>query len=179
MAKAKGKKDLSQMLPSIEIMIVAVFFISFVFMMLPRCERKQVELANQAEKQAIPTQAVLDSIAPKPKPPKAPPLKLSSPATVTKRTVLYVTIDGMNLRDKPTLKSTIVQRLPLYEQVYFMDETSEFTQKLDVLEGVTTEEPWIKVQTKEGKIGWLYGAGVHFYRKKFEPSESATTTVEE
>lgn len=175
MTDEKEKKSFSKVLPSVEILIIVVFFISFVFMMLPRCERTQNEMAVQAEKDAVSTEALLDSIAPKPEPPKAPALKLSSPATVAKRTVLYVTIDGMNLREKPSLKSTVVQRLPLYEQVYFMDETSEFTQKLDLFEGITTDEPWIKVQTKEGKVGWLYGAGVHFYRKKFELPETTVT----
>ncbi|MEM9991075.1 MAG: SH3 domain-containing protein [Bacteroidota bacterium] len=181
MTTEENKKNVSKMLPSIEIMIIGIFFISFVFMMLPRCESKQVELSAIADNKVSKSSKItLDSVLekPKPKPLKAPSLKQTSPAIVTKRTVLYVTIDGMNLRDKPTLKSGIIQKLPLYEQVYFMDETSEFTQKLDLFEGVTTDEPWIKVQTKEGKTGWLYGAGVHFYRKKFEQEKSVTEKKE-
>ncbi len=164
---AKEKKDASRLLPSIEIMIVAVFFISFILVTIPRCEREQSERQANAESEEIPTTEILDSIT-KPEAPKTPALKLNSPATVTKRTVLYVTIGGMNLREKPTLTSSVMQKMPLYEQVYFMDEITEFTQKLDLFEGYTTDEPWIKVQTKEGRVGWLYGAGVHFYRKKFE-----------
>lgn len=173
----KEKKDISKLLPSIEILIVLVFFVSFVLVMLPRCERKQEELQTKAKQEAIPTTVILDSIAPTP-PPKTPSLKLTSPATVTKRTVLYVTITGMNLREKPTLSSTIIQKMPLYEQVYFMDEITEFTQKLDLFEGYSTDEPWIKIQTKEGRIGWLYGAGVHFYRKKFELETKEATEPE-
>lgn len=164
---SKEKKDLLKLLPSIEILIVLVFFVSFILVMLPRCERKKTELQAKAEKEAIATTTILDSISP-PIAPKTPALKLNSPATVTKRTILYVTIAGMNLRDKPTLSSTVVQKMPLYEQVYFMDEITEFTQELELFEGYETDEPWIKVKTKEGRVGWLYGAGVHFYRKKFE-----------
>ena len=28
------------------------------------------------------------------------------------------------------------------------------------------DEPWVKVQHKRGRIGWVYGAGVNYYKKK-------------
>ena len=86
-------------------------------------------------------------------------------ATESKQTTLYVTIDGLKMRQKPGLKSETVAKLDLYEQVYFMGERTDWTQEISLgLEKVT--DKWVKVKTKSGKVGWVFGAGVNYYKEK-------------
>ena len=80
---------------------------------------------------------------------------------------LYVTIDGLNMRTGPHLDSAVVEKFPLFEEVIFMDEYTDFTQELS-LGKETANEPWIKVKSKRGKTGWVWGAGVDYRRKKRE-----------
>jgi len=81
------------------------------------------------------------------------------------RAILYVTIDGLKLRKGPSLDSLTIQKLPLFEKVYFLDEVTDFKQKINLGRKVT-EEPWVKIKTKKGRIGWVYGAGVHYIKQK-------------
>ena len=76
---------------------------------------------------------------------------------------IYVTIDNLNLRTDPTLKSSVLKRLPLHERVYFTGVISDSTTQVNIGR-VTTNEPWIKVILEDGSEGWLYGAGVQFYK---------------
>ena len=46
-----------------------------------------------------------------------------------------------------------------------------FTEKIN-LRGTTYDEPWLKVQTQEGQIGWVYGGGVKFYAPKIDQAAS-------
>jgi len=78
---------------------------------------------------------------------------------------LFVTIDGLNMRKSPDKKSALVTRLDLYEQVYFLNKKSEKPEEINLgLEKVT--DYWVKVRTKSGKEGWVFGAGVHYYKTK-------------
>jgi Bacterial SH3 domain len=92
--------------------------------------------------------------------------KPTSTQTVVKnQTTLYVTIDGLNLRREPGLKSENVAKLDLYEQVYFLNEKTDYTQELNLGKELVTDY-WVKVKTKSGKVGWVFGAGVHYYKQK-------------
>ena len=82
-----------------------------------------------------------------------------------KYSTLYVTIDGLKLRKEPTLKSDVVAKLELYEPVYFLNQKTEKTEEINLgYEKVT--DHWVKVRTKAGKEGWVFGAGVHYYKMK-------------
>jgi len=86
---------------------------------------------------------------------------------VQKVTPLYSTIDGLNIRSGPSLKNGIVARIPLYEEVTFLGEVTDSLYEIDLGE-VTPKAPWVRVKLKTGKTGWVYGAGVSYYKFRLE-----------
>ena len=76
---------------------------------------------------------------------------------------IYVTIDNLNMRTEPSLKSSVIKKLPLHERVYFTGIVSDSTMRINI-GNVLADEPWVKVIHEDGTEGWLYGAGVHFYK---------------
>lgn len=76
---------------------------------------------------------------------------------------IYITIDNLKMRTEPTLKSSVIKKLPLYERVYFTGVLTDTTTRINIGR-IHTDEPWVKVLDEEGTEGWLYGAGVHFYK---------------
>ncbi len=92
-----------------------------------------------------------------------PPAKTEVEAK--KYSTLFVTIDGLNMRKLPNRKSPLVTRLDFYDQVYFLNKKSEKPEEINLgLEKVT--DYWVNVRTKSGKEGWVFGAGVHYYKIK-------------
>lgn len=86
-------------------------------------------------------------------------------AAAPKYSTLYVTIDGLKMRKTPGLKGELVAKLELYEPVFFLNQKSEKTEEISLgYEKVT--DHWVKVRTKAGKEGWVFGAGVHYYKMK-------------
>ncbi len=89
----------------------------------------------------------------------------ASTAAAPKYSTLFVTIDGLKMRKTPGLKGVLVAKLDLYEQVYFLNKKSEKPEEISLgYEKVT--DYWVKVRTKSGKEGWVFGAGVHYYKMK-------------
>lgn len=86
--------------------------------------------------------------------------------TPPSNTMLYVLINGLNIRSKPDLKSKSKGKLKLNDQVYFLDEVTEETQTVRLANGTSVTKPWFKVQTKRGTVGWVHGSGVDFYKRK-------------
>lgn len=83
----------------------------------------------------------------------------------TKNSTLYVTIDGLKVRKEPGLKSETVAKLDLYEPVTFLNKKTDWTQEISLgYEKVT--DHWVKIRTESGKEGWVFGAGVHYYKMK-------------
>lgn len=76
---------------------------------------------------------------------------------------IYVTIDKLNLRTGPTLKSSVLKKLPLHERVYYTGIQTDTTMRINIGR-IIANEPWVKVILEDGEEGWLYGAGVHFYK---------------
>lgn len=76
---------------------------------------------------------------------------------------IYITIDNLKMRTEPTLKSSVIKKLPLYERVYFTGALTDTTTRINIGR-IHTDEPWVQVLDEEGTEGWLYGAGVHFYK---------------
>jgi len=84
--------------------------------------------------------------------------------TVIQRvTPLYSTINGLNVRSGPSLKNGVLARLPLYEEVTFTGEVTDSLYSIDLGE-ITPTAPWVKIRMKNGKEGWVYGAGVSYYK---------------
>lgn len=93
----------------------------------------------------------------------AKPATQAAPSGAT----LYVTIDGLKVHKEPALKSETVEQLKLYEAVVFLNQKTEWTQEINLgLEKVT--DHWVKIRTSSGKTGWVFGAGLHYYKMKRE-----------
>lgn len=83
---------------------------------------------------------------------------------VSRPTALFVWAEGLKVRTEPYLTSSVVVTLPLNTQLDYKNEISAFKQRI-TLDGKDYDEPWLKVQTTDGKIGWVYGGGVRLYQK--------------
>jgi len=178
---------MSTKLPKFEMMLLAIFFVSFSVWAIAKCNRTKVALNPIAsvvppskDSTTIPASAnnnglppiILDSTKEAQALPavQIPTKNNTSPEkeiqkVIIDRSILYVTIEGLKLRKGPSLDSLTIQKLPLFEKVYFLDEVTEFKQKINLGRKVT-EEPWVKIKTKKGRIGWVYGAGVHYHKQK-------------
>lgn len=164
-------------LPKIEVLILAIFFISFVIWMVPRCtatktEYQQADLEEAAEDAMLSEEVVEDSATLEIATPVVPtPLPRSKPVPgrpiVEKVTTLYVTLENLNMRVEPRVGAKIVDRLSLYDEVAFLNEITDSTTEIN-LGKLVTNEPWVKVKNKKGQEGWVYGAGVHYYKIKLE-----------
>lgn len=88
-----------------------------------------------------------------------------------KTTPLYVTFDGLNVRSGPGLNYGKIDRLKLYDEVQFLNETTDSTFEIN-LGQITPNEPWVKIKTPSGKEGWVYGAGVEYFKKKLKGVEN-------
>ena len=95
------------------------------------------------------------------------PISISSDKGVNRSTYsrLYVVIEGLKMRRSPDLDAETIDALNLFEEVYFLDEVTDFTQEINLGKQVVNE-PWVRIQTKQGRAGWVYGAGVNYYKKK-------------
>jgi len=168
----KKKKGL---LPRIEILIILVFFISFILWAMSKCSAKQSlnERLTPDEDLTAQEDSVPDfTITPKPLPQNADAIDASQNETTAKAPVeelskLFITIEGLKLRTGPDLDSTVIYQFPLFEEVYFMNEVTDSTYQISLGKEIA-DEPWVKVKNKRGKIGWVYGAGVNYYKKKRE-----------
>jgi hypothetical protein len=81
------------------------------------------------------------------------------------RSKLYVTIDKLKVRKTPGLKGELLGELKLFDEVYYMDEVTDSTFVVN-LGTEKADEPYVKIKTKRGTVGWVYGAGVHYAKKK-------------
>lgn len=78
-------------------------------------------------------------------------------------TPLYVTLQDLKVRKGPSRDSAIMSVLQLNEEVMFMEKRTDFRERINI--GTeTTNEPWVYIQTKKGHKGWVYGAGIHYFK---------------
>ena len=168
-------------LPKFEMLLLAIFFVSFSVWAIAKCNRTKQMLnpglpsvptdsVPSPNAASLPTIVNTNDLPPIKVDSIANPIKKTSPdkkikQVVIDRAILYVTIDGLKLRNGPSLDSMTIVRLPLFEKVYFLDEVTDFKQKIN-LGTIETDEPWVKIKTKKGRSGWVYGAGVNYYKKK-------------
>jgi uncharacterized protein YgiM (DUF1202 family) len=159
------------LLPKLEILIIGVFAVAFLLWAASKCSstrqayqlKSEQEQAEQAQEdslsQAAANEMVFDTTM---------RIKPVDPYLTKERvTVLYASVDGVNVRSGPGLNYQIIDRLKLFDQVLFLDEVSDFTQEITLGE-ITTNEPWIKVRTAKKQEGWVYGATLSYYKKKLE-----------
>jgi hypothetical protein len=159
------------LLPKLEMLIIGVFAVAFLLWAASKCSstrrayqlKSEQERAEQAQEDSLSQTAAnemaLDTTM------RAKPV---DPYLTKERvTVLFASIDGVNVRSGPGLNYRIIDRLKLFDPVLFLDEVSDFTQEITLGE-ITTNEPWIKVRTAKKQEGWVYGATLSYYKKKLE-----------
>lgn len=156
-------------LPRLEMIIIGIFLLSFMVWSVSKCTRTRNEiLQDVSETEQIQQQATADSLA-RIKARKDSLNKARKEQLKRKQnnryTPLFVTIDDLNVRTDPDLKADVVDQLTLFEEVEFLNEWTDFTTEVNLGKAVANE-PWIKVRTPKGHEGWVYGAGVHYYKQK-------------
>lgn len=172
-------------MPRLELIIIIVFFISFVLWGMRKCSEAQTKFAEENPVEEPIDSSIIkaqEELVVQPAKPATPPPAESRPlsrleqarkeqnqgrAPGTASTRLYITIDNLNMRETPSLKGKLLGKLKLFDEVYFMNEVTDSTTELS-LGKVMANEPWVKVKNSRGQIGWVYGAGVSYYRKKRE-----------
>ncbi len=90
------------------------------------------------------------------------------PQTVVEsRTTLYSTVDGLKVRSEPGVKGKSVDKLKLYEDVTFLNQKTDWEEELSLAYNLpAVKDHWVKIRTKRGREGWVFGAGVHYYKVK-------------
>lgn len=176
-----------KMLPRLEVLVILVFFIGFLVWAISKCGSKKSELEQtsmtvQVDSTKMDSTATTSGLPPVPDSiNKVAPTNPAAPGTTTAQptapgqqpaaavnsqyTRLWVTINKLKLRKGPSLDSASIAELPLFDQVYFLNEMTDSTTVLN-LGYELADEPWVKVRTQKGQEGWVYGAGVHFHKKK-------------
>jgi hypothetical protein len=155
----------------LELFVFAGFVLLILFFSVSRCNAKKEELRLKMEAESMEDQ-IQDSInriakLAKTLPPKdttpLPPPEAKVETVREEITPLFVVLEELNMRAQPKLNGPLLARLQLYDEVYYLNEVSDFKQEIN-LGGVVYNEPWVKVKNQRGQIGWVYGAGVHYYK---------------
>lgn len=163
MSEKKGS-----ILPSLELLIIAAFFIGFAFWAINKCTATRANYIDRTEREHI--RNLEDSLGRaiedvQRDTPKVAPEQTLAPSTAPALSKLYVSIEGLKVRKSPRRDAEILESLPLFEEVYFLNEVTDSTSIVN-LGKQTVSEPWVKIQTRKGRSGWVFGAGVHYYRRK-------------
>jgi hypothetical protein len=163
-----------------EMIIIGIFILVFLIWAVSKCNSSKAKLQQEAA-----TEAMEDSLSQQATNPPAtatPPATKDTtalqsnkapqpiaPANTTQEspqgTKLYVTIDKLKIRKSPGLKGESLGELKLFDEVFYMNEVTDSLYTLN-LGYEEAKEPYVKVKTKRGTIGWVYGAGVHYVKKK-------------
>lgn len=165
------------LLSKIEYIVIGIFAIIFLMWAVSKCnshkeqaledaaiEAREDSLANAANQPApVTPQPAPTPVADTSKTPAATP----QPEKVqeTQGSKLYVTIDKLKIRKTPGLDGDLLGELKLFDEVYYQDEVTDSLYTVNLGREEATE-PYVKVKTKRGTIGWVYGAGVHYVKKK-------------
>ena len=169
-------------LPKFEIVIIAVFFFSFLLWAVSRCsdvkkvvtENVAIESPIDSVEKVVPQAtdirtAYLDSLDRARRRDSSYVSSRGDTTTVRKTesngSRLYITINNLKVRKFPGLKEEVIGQLPLYEEVTFMDEVTDSSYQINLGYEIA-DEPWVKIRTKKGTVGWVYGAGVNYYKQK-------------
>jgi hypothetical protein len=157
------------MLPKFEFILIIVFFFSFMIWAVSRCNSTKEKYQQAVEEEITPeSPALAAETAPVAR--DTTPLKPRYESRVERITPLYVTYDGMNVRSAPDVDSKSLGRLKLFDEVIFMGEVTDFKETIEI-GSITPTEPWIKIKTQKGKEGWVYGAGLSYYKTKLNTGE--------
>lgn len=158
----------------IETIIIGLLALLFLIWAVSKCNATKAELrAKKASEAAQDSLAVVEKQTTKDTQsviaktdttqPKAQPKQMVDPNEDLAR--LFVVIDKLKLRKSPGLKSEVIAELQLFEPVYFLNEMTDSTYELN-LGRMVVDEPYLKVRTRKGQEGWVYGAGLSYIKKR-------------
>ena len=88
----------------------------------------------------------------------------SIPNQEEKSIKINVLVEGLRLREHPTLNAKVIDGLEENTELTYLDEKTDFTEEI-TLRGVNYNQPWFKVSFKD-KVGWVYGGGVSKIQNK-------------
>lgn len=172
MSKTKPKSKEKDVIPNMELILIFIFFGVFIIWAVSKCMVTQSEYEQEAALEDPTT--VVDSIkvaseitATKKEPTAATPTSPKVKTVVKEVSALYVVLADLKLRKGPSRDSSIVKQFKLNDRVYFLDEVTSFRERINLGDRMAYE-PWVKVRSKSGHEGWVYGAGVHYHQQKFE-----------
>lgn len=174
-----------------EALFILLLFFGAGLWMVSKCSarRSEISMRNRAEFERAEREdaspAPRPQPAPLPKPPVAAPPAESAPtrpdpapAPKTLRpsiseqaaraeglTRLYVTLENLNVRKTPAKNGALVTRLKLDEEVFFLNEKSSNKETVNLGKETVTDY-WVKIRTQSGKEGWVFGAGVHYFKTR-------------
>ncbi len=172
----------------IEVLIVLVFFGCFIVWAISKCQAKKQEYTiddpsyiedRQSNADTTkPSDQISEMLQDRPRSEASknaaesndsntPATHKRTPPQTVYATKLYVTINGLKLRRGPSLDSPVMVVLPLYEELTFLNEVSDSTEIISLGNDIMANEPWVKVRHWKGPEGWVYGAGVHYYKFKY------------
>lgn len=72
---------------------------------------------------------------------------------------VYAWVDQLRVRSLPTLDSRVIVELLEGDTLYYLNTETVRRTEL-TLRDKKFNRPWVKVQTKDGKSGWVYGGGI-------------------
>ena len=162
------------LLPKVELIAIFIFFLSFIIWAMSKCDSTQAQYEQEAIKDTEQIEAPIAVEKPTEKIKETPSItttetvetaKAPIKAPPEKVTVLYVLLDGLKLRTGPHLDSSIVRTLKADSEVYFLNEVTDFKQEINLGNRVAIE-PWVKVRVYSGHEGWVYGAGINYFKSK-------------
>jgi hypothetical protein len=155
----------------LELLVITVFIILFSSWAVSKCSDKKQELRDKMAAEASEDRA-RDSIELAAQMAKQAPKKENPPTPTTaenpvneKGTILFVVTEELNLRAEPNIKSTLIAKLSLHDELIFLNEVTDFKNEF-AIEGKTYNEPWVKVKNNKGQTGWVFGAGVHYFKTR-------------
>jgi hypothetical protein len=182
--------------PKIETLVIFIFFACVAVWAVSKCTAERAEFVRKTdgnEQENRPAQRDTSQLPPAPPPvnvqspsaavppvtttpapqPSAKPARptlsnqpaQSPPPSNDNYSTLYATIDGLKVRKEPGLKGETLAKLALYEPVFFLNKKTEWTQEISLGREKVTDH-WVKIRTQSGKEGWVFGAGVHYYKMK-------------
>ncbi len=187
-----GLGESMQSLGKVEVIFVLVTLFCFFAWAISRCSKSSARTSNPTTETETPANTGEGTISSPaaantpsnptydmdetPATPATPPPSASGETEVVSRpggntstsgrrdyTPLYVTLEGLKVRKEPQLNGSIVTKLSLHDEVFFMEKRTDFRQKINI-GGEYTNEPWVYVKTRKGHVGWVYGAGVHYFK---------------
>ncbi|AXG69865.1 bacterial SH3 domain protein [Kordia sp. SMS9] len=72
----------------------------------------------------------------------------------------YAWVDNINVRDAASTKGKVIGTYTSEDALEFSGTKSD-SKEIIVLRGVAYDDYWLKITTKDNKVGWVYGGAVH------------------